>query len=207
MPKQRRPKMLACRYCGDECDTSSAEHYSAWCHGHPSVCPYRQDRVPSLNGVHVGDIWKGRYHENAFREVVEIRLGGDSTYTDREPVVVTQDAESEHDRRSEWPLWCLVEHNDPVTRPGEYPVPWKLGLEDGSRQDARWAADEWRCPGYRGGHADNEDRDKAYWHAYHTVVGHGIQWERTNELWQIDPARLTGVEGIEIEPSGQLVLA
>lgn len=171
----RKPKTLVCRFCGEVCEKASQpDHLSGWTHNHPSRCPYRQDRMPSLNGVHVGDVWRN-LHTKKEKEVIEIRLGGWGTYTDRESVVLFE---------NDWmgsPLWSLVEHYEPVTRPGEYPVPWTRSR----RFRGRSAYAKWRGPGYR--REDKRAKPHAYWHAYHHVSGYAIEWERTNVLWQVDP--------------------
>lgn len=178
---KRRPKRLVCRWCGDECEKADdRDHRSAWTHGHPAVCPFRQDRMPALNGVHVGDVWRNRHTQNE-STVVECRLGGYGTYTDREPVLVLTSA------RDDWhhdiPLWSLVEHWDPVTRPGEYPVPWETSNDRGYEE--RWADDAYRSPFYRG---STNERERAYWHATHHIDAQQngcIDWR--SERWQIDP--------------------
>lgn len=183
---KRGQKRLACRFCGDTIDRTKGDHLSWWNHNHPSACPYRTDRVPALNGVHVGDEWRNTHTQDVVR-VQEIRLGGDGTYTDREPTLLLADVDA--DEAPPWrmpqPLWSLAEHYEPVTRPGELPVP----VEPDERfPGCVSAVDEWRSPGYR--HPEDPERDEgphAYWHSFHTVIGYGIQWERTNELWQIDP--------------------
>jgi len=179
--KTKKPKTLACRYCGDVLENAGNQDVlSAWTHNHPAVCPYRQDSMPSLNGVHVGDEWRNM-HTGKVSRIEAIRLGGCGTYTDREPVVVLVD----DDRPSDWrwvsptPLWSLVEHAEPITRPGEYPVPWTRS----KRWRGRSAQVKWRCPAYRG----SKRKSRAYFHAYHYVSGHIIEWERTNVLWQLDP--------------------
>lgn len=206
----RQRKRIACRFCGAEPSSESYESKSHFDHSHPASCPFVTDRVPMLNGVRVGDLWENE-HTGGVVRVIEIRLGGAGTYVDREPCVLVVDVwrdpkrddegelelglderpdletltTMEPDERSwihEHPLWSLSEHWDPLTRPGEYPVPWHMETRRG--WTSRSADDEWRCPGYRGG--AREDEEHAYWHAFHTVVGHGIQWERTNVLWQID---------------------
>lgn len=176
----KKTKTLTCRYCGDECDASNRDVLSGWTHNHPAVCPYRTDEMPSLNGVHVGDVWRNT-HTGKESVVEAIKLGGCGTYTDREPVVVLRDErDSEYRWVSPTPLWSLVENSEPITRPGEYPVPWTRS----KRWKGRSAHQKWRTPGYRG---SSRKRQHAYWHAYHTVAGYSIEWERTNVLWQTDP--------------------
>lgn len=166
-----KAKRLVCRFCGDECENAgNRDVLSGWTHTHPSVCPYRQDQMPSLNGVHVGDVWRNRYTKQE-RTVTEIKLGGCGVYTDREPVIVFDDHRMPH------PMWSLSEHWECVTRPGEWPVPWTR------KKGGRWAHEKWRGPGYRGG----SRKRHVYWHAYHSIGGHSIGWEATNQIWQMDP--------------------
>ena len=176
---KKKVKELACRFCGDRCERER-DKLSGWTHSHPAVCPYRQDRVPSLNGVHVGDIWRNR-HTKTEERVAEIRLGGSGTYVDREPTVVLFDLHGSQ-RWYSHPLWSLVEHWEPVTRPGEYPVPWRKNRRFG--REGRSAHKKWRGPGYRG---SSRRGPHAYWHAFHTVSEYSINWEITNKVWQIDP--------------------
>lgn len=192
MAKSKRPKRIACRYCGEECEhADKADHRSAWTHSHPSKCSYRQDDMPSINGVHVGDIWRN-LHTGKQERVVALKLGGAGTYTDREPVAVLEDADDLDG--GAWldahPLWSLVEHWDPVTRPGEYPVPWEEEDLYGNGTMWRSTADEWRSPGYRkadrphGMPDDDGDGPHAYYHAWHVIREHcseGWEW------WQVDP--------------------
>jgi hypothetical protein len=173
----KKAKTLSCRFCGDVLeDVGNRDHLSAWTHSHPSVCPYRQDRMPSLNGIHVGDVWRNM-HTGEERTVTQIKLGGHGTYTDREPVFVLD----ERMGTGGWPMWSLVEHWEPVSRPGVFPVPW---TKDKHYRGARSAYVKWRCPAYRGG---RRNRGHAYWHAYHSVAEHSIGWEATNRIWQMDP--------------------
>ena len=172
-----KAKTLVCRFCGDVLEQANNRDYlSAWTHNHPSVCPYRQDEVPSLNGVHVGDVWRN-LHTGEERTVTRIKLGGAGTYTDREPVFIL----NEGGGVGGWPMWSLVEHWEPVTRPGEYPVPWR---KDRLYKDSRSAHVKWRTPRYRG---SKSKRQGAYWHAYHSVSEHSIGWQTTNDIWQMDP--------------------
>jgi hypothetical protein len=184
---------------------------SGFSFGHPSVCEWRRDRVPALNGVRVGDHWRNLHTRHVVR-VFELRLGGAGSYGDREPCVVTVDlveapretggqltleaelpppGPDEYERLEPdagafvhaVPLWSLVEHYDPVDRPGVYPVPFEVDDRYGS--DRRTAVEAWRCPGYR--HPDEPERDereKAYWHAFHVVRGHSIDWSMTDRIWQ-----------------------
>jgi hypothetical protein len=177
---KKKVKELACRFCGDRC-SKERDKLSSWSHSHPANCPYRQDRMPSLNGVHVGDVWRNRHTKTEVR-VIEIRLGGSGTYVDREPTVVLEDLDS---RRwsSAHPLWSLTEHWQPITRPRRYPVPWKKDERFG--KNGRSTRKDWRGPSYRGG--STEDESHAYWHAFHIVSGYVIDWESTNVIWQIDP--------------------
>jgi hypothetical protein len=169
-----KAKRLVCRFCGDELEQANdREHLSAWTHNHPSVCPYRQDRMPSLNGVHVGDVWRN-LHTKKECVVTAIRLGGCGVYTDREPVIVFDDG-----LMMPHPMWSLAEHWESLTRPGEWPVPWTRS----KRFRGRSAHQKWRCPGYRGGRSKRH----AYWHSYHSIGEHSIGWEATNEIWQMDP--------------------
>lgn len=212
----KKPKRLTCRWCGDTIDARNGDTVSAWSHGHPSVCPYRQDRVPVLNGVHVGDLWENQHTGHVFR-IIEIRLGGAGVYTDREPVFRTGDVwdppepqegtleaelvverpplaeleqmpvTKERDIMGGETMWFLAEHCWPLTRPDDFPVPWEYDEGRGRSHEWRSTVREWRCPGYRHPEEPEADKDAQYWHAYHTVIGHGIQWERTNVLWQVDP--------------------
>src|SRR5262245_19067766 len=109
MGVKKKRKVVACFYCGEESSTER-DALSAFTHSHPAVCPYRNDRMPSLNGVHVGDVWRNR-HTKEECVVAEIRLGGRGTYTDREPVVVF---ETEYGLGGH-PLWSLVEHWESLT--------------------------------------------------------------------------------------------
>lgn len=180
----KKGKALVCRFCGDVCENAgNRDVLSGWTHNHPAVCPYRQDSMPSLNGVHVGDVWRNR-HTGKTSFVEAIKLGGCGTYTDREPVFVLRDEDKESEYRwvSPHPMWSLSEHWEPVTRPGEWPVPW---TNKGKRKGGRWAHSKWRCPGYRGGTRKGQH---TYWHAYHSVGEHTIGWEATNVIWQMDPA-------------------
>jgi hypothetical protein len=181
--RARRPRRLACRYCGDEIDATNADAASHYRHSHPAACPHRTDSVPALNGVRVGDVWRSLHDTtgHATARIAEIRLGGVGTYTDREPVVIL-----EHDDGTDfsmpWPLWCLVEHMEPITRPDEYPLPWE---PDKRYRDSRSAADEWRGPAYR--RDDGDERTGAYFHAWHTLSGHCSQgW---GDPWLTDPDR------------------
>ena len=172
-----KAKRLVCRFCGDELeDSRNRDHLSAWTHNHPAVCPYRTDEVPSLNGVHVGDVWRNM-HTGEERTVTRIKLGGRGTYTDREPVFVLDEGGG----TGGWPMWSLVEHWEPLTRPGVFPVPW---TKDKRWRGARSAYVKWRCPAYRGG---RKNKGHAYWHSYHTLDVHTIGWEATNRIWQMDP--------------------
>jgi hypothetical protein len=163
-------------------DAGNRDNLSAWTHNHPAVCPYRQDEMPSLNGVHVGDVWRNR-HTGKTSLIETIKLGGCGTYTDREPVFVLRDEDEASEYRwvSPHPMWSLSEHWEPVTRPGEWPVPW---TNKGKRKGGRWAHAKWRCPGYRG---RTRKSQHAYWHAYHSIGEHSIGWEATNRIWQMDP--------------------
>src|SRR5262245_44846033 len=130
--------------------------------------------MPSLNGVHVGDVWRNR-HTKEERRILEIRLGGAGTYTDREPVVVFDE--------DSWmlpnTLWSLAEHWEPITRPKQWPVPWHYNKRFG--KGGRSANAPWRCPGIRGGHRER----RKYFHSYLRMDGEysttGWRW------WQIDP--------------------
>lgn len=174
----KKAKKLVCRFCGSVLENAGdRDALSGWTHNHPAVCPYRQDRMPSLNGVYVGDVWRN-VHTKEERTVVAIRLGGAGTYTDREPVVQFDEMSG----LGGWPLWSLTEHWESVTRPGEWPVTWHYS---GHYRGERSARDKWRTPGYRGG--SRRRKQYAYMHAYHSVSGHSIEWERTNVLWQLDP--------------------
>lgn len=212
MPKaktQKRQRMIACRFCRAESKTDRNSR-SNFMHSHPAVCPHRQDRVPIMNGVHVGDLWKNMHTGSVFR-IVELRLGGAGTYTDREPCAVTvsvwsppaERLEPEGDQLSleipadpmppleelvvvepeerAWvhtePLWGLVEHSDPLSRPGEYPVPFV------EREGLRWAEESFRGPGYR--RADDvEEKDRAYFHSRFVVDGYAISWH--GDEWIVD---------------------
>jgi hypothetical protein len=181
MARARKPKRLGCRYCGSMVDVTSADHASAFTHGHPSECSYRTDRVPALNGVHVGDLWRN-LHTLEDRRVHEIRLGGDCTYTDREPTVLLAPVDADpHDFAMPHPLWSLVEHWEPLTRPDCFAVP---STPSERFPTGRSAADEWRCPGHRRVDGDDE-RDRAYFHAWH--VARGYCSERWGAPWLYDP--------------------
>lgn len=175
----KKLKLLACRFCGDEIDASNRDVHSGWTHSHPSVCPYRQDSVPSLNGVHVGDEWRN-LHTKKVSVVTAIKLGGAGVYTDREPVIILGDLD--HDWESPHPMWSLAEHWESLTRPGEWPVPWTRS----KRFVGRTAHLKWRGPGYRG-RRKRRGRQYVYWHSYHFVDEYSIEWHRTDELWQIRP--------------------
>jgi hypothetical protein len=171
-----KAKRLVCRFCGDELEqANNRDHLSAWTHNHPSVCPYRQDEMPSLNGVHVGDVWRN-LHTGEERTVTRIKLGGRGAYTDSEPVVVLDEGMG----TGGWPLWSLVEHWEPLTRPGEFPVPWTRSRRF---RGSRSCHLKWRGPGYRG---RKSKRQRAYWHSYHSVSEHTIDWASTS-TWQMDP--------------------
>lgn len=208
-PKKKVKKQVACRNCGatSDADKESVSHFT---HGHPSACPYRQDRVPALNGVHVDDLWRN-LHTRAVVRVTELRLGGGGTYADREPTATTEyvwakehrddgtllaDADAEPTLEElqatpstptvygfdDTPLWSLVEHWEPLTRPGEYPVPW----EDCDRfPGGRSAVDAFRCPALRGD-PDDEERNArnegaAYYMAFHSAdARYSIDW---NQAW------------------------
>jgi hypothetical protein len=132
--------------------------------------------MPSLNGVHIGDVWRNLHTGNEFA-VAEIRLGGRGTYTDREPVIVWDDR---HFGIGGETMWGLAEHWEPVTRPGEWPVPWKKDRRFG--RDGRSAHEAWRTPGIRG----LKRRRSKYFHTYLEMDGEysskGWNW------WQVDPA-------------------
>jgi hypothetical protein len=170
----KKPKEVACRFCGETCSTQR-DTLSGWTHHHPSVCPYRNDRMPSLNGVHVGDVWRNR-HTKEEVTVGEIRLGGRGTYTDREPVVVWEDR---YIGVGGEPLWGLAEHWEPITRPKQWPVPWHYDKRFG--KGGRSANEAWRCPGIRGGRRER----RKYFHTYLYKDGEfssaGWNW------WQFDP--------------------
>lgn len=170
--RKKKPKLLACRNCGTTTKTDR-ETLSGFVHSHPEVCPYRRDKVPAMNGVHVGDHWRN-LHTGIIVRVIECRLGGTGTYTDREPVYVTADVwKPERDEGKldfgaaeptlteleesdafadcwDWvsptTMWSLSEHYEPVTRPDEYPVPWELRTDDRGHE-SRWAAEPWRTGG------------------------------------------------------------
>lgn len=196
----KRPRILACRYCGDECDASNRDTLSHWTHNHPSVCPYRTDSVPSLNGVHVGDVWRN-LHTKRTVTIEAIRLGGCGTYTDREPVVVLVDDESPSEWRyvSPHPLWGLSEHWEPISRPGVYPVPWTRSR----RFRGRSALLVWRGGGIRG---QRSKRKEAYWSSYHTISGNYISGWST--FWQVDPrTEATARMALQLIESGDETLA
>lgn len=199
MTKTKKPAALVrCRYCRETHPKADA---ASWAHIHPAVCEFRQDRVPVLNGVHVGDHWRNLHTLSVVR-VMECRLGGCDTYTDREPVVVVatiwappqqepggqmtlgsdlgEPADLDALEPDGWwsvhPLWSLVEHWDPVTRPGCYPVPFNL-------DDRGWrsAARRWRGPGHRGA----PDRKHAYYHSVIPSDGrYCLDWDVLTRLWQ-----------------------
>lgn len=171
---KKGPKVLVCRYCGDECDATNRDVLSAWTHNHPSVCDHRTDSVPSLNGVHVGDVWRN-LHTKEEREITELRLGGAGVYTDREPVVVLGDRGG----MGGWPMWSLVEHWEPISRPGVYPVPWTRS----KRWKGRSALLKWRGGGIRG-KGRRSRRQHAYWSSYHTIEDYISGW---STFWQHDP--------------------
>lgn len=180
---RQKAKTLACRFCGDVLENAgNRDELSGWTHNHPSVCPYRQDEMPSLNGVHVGDRWRNR-HTGKVSVIEKIKLGGCGTYTDREPAFVLRDEDDENHYRwiSPHPMWSLAEHWESLTRPGEWPVTWHYSKRYPGERTAR---EKWRTPGYRGG--SRRRRQHAYWHAYHTVSEHSIAWEETNVIWQYD---------------------
>lgn len=201
-----KPKRLACRFCGETWARQDAENVK---HSHPAVCPHRQDRVPALNGVHVGDLWRNLHTGHVIR-IEQIRLGGAGTYVDREPIVdgptvyercndesrldvlleptVDELATAEPVREpygsmGGWPLWSLVEHWEPLTRPDDYPVPWEMEQRGGFKP-MRSTVDPYRCPGLRGS-TWSEDKGKQYWHAWH--VSDGKHCTSNWEWWQIDP--------------------
>ena len=209
MGRAKRKSNVVCRFCGEEAPPGEHSH---WDHSHPAQCPFVTDRVPSLNGVHVGDLWQN-CHTKGISRVEEIRLGGVGVQVDREPSLVMVEVWSppevkegelqledgampsleelatcepdEHAWFHEHPLWSLAEHNDPLTRPGEYPVPWEMEERRGGYV-SRSVVDEWRGPAYRGGAKEDRVPDAAYWHAFHHVEGYGIKWEMTNVLWQVE---------------------
>lgn len=173
-----KAKTLVCRFCGDELEqANNRDHLSGWTHSHPSLCPYRQDRMPSLNGVHVGDVWRN-LHTKEERTIAAIRLGGCGTYTDREPVIVWDE---DRDVALPNPLWSLVEHWEPVTRPGEYPVPWTRSRRF---RGGRSCLKKWRGPAHRG---RKSKAQRAYWHAYHSMATDYSSTWASKEIWQMDP--------------------
>jgi hypothetical protein len=224
----------ACKFCKATVD-GSLESVSHFTHSHPLVCPWRDDRVPALNGVHVGDHWMNQHTKSVVR-VTEIRLGGHGTYCEHEPTVMLDDVDivagyardrdpqptlwqdeplptheqlaklpllvNAYGRMGE-PLWGLVEHWTPLTRPGEYPVPWEM-RDRGGRWPLRSALDEWRCPGLRGSEY-SERKQAAYWHAFHvstqTYSSSGWGW------WQFDPDNPTRELGVVIPRQLRLPLA
>jgi hypothetical protein len=98
------------------------------------------------------------------------------------------------------PMWALVEHADPLTRPGEYPVPWKMERLYGGRVLTRSVLDEWRGDGLRG--SDWSDKKGSmYWHAWH-VIDPDCQYASTRwEWWQVDPDADAAVD------AGPLIIA
>ena len=186
MARKKRVKTLSCRFCGDVLENADNRDFlSGWTHSHPSVCPYRQDSMPSLNGVHVGDRWRN-LHTKRVCVIEAIKLGGCGTYTDREPVFVLRDEEkeSQYNWVSPYPMWSLAEHWESLTRPGEWPVPWTRDRRFG--KGSRSALVKWRTPAYRGSKSRRKTKAHAYWHSYHTVDEHSIGWEATNVIWQYD---------------------
>jgi hypothetical protein len=189
----RKSKEVKCRSCGETCP-NEREALSAFTHSHPAVCPYREDRMPSLNGVHVGDVWRNR-HTKRECTVGEIRLGGRGTYTNREPVIVWTDGSIGIGGE---PLWGLAEHWEPVTRPGEWPVPWIYDKRFG--KGGRSASEAWRCPGMRG----YRNGRKKYFHAYLRKEGEygstGWDW------WQMDATDEEEATALEFIASGDPLL-
>lgn len=146
--RTKRPRRLQCQWCLEVIDASNPDTRSHWLYQHPSSCAYRGDRVPSLNGVYVGQRWEN-VHTGGVETVSEIRLGGSGTYTDREPTVLLVE-EAERVYLNPHPLWSLCEHWRPLD--GADAMPFE-GLPMPTEPDRRYPGslstlDPWRCPAH-----------------------------------------------------------